>query len=198
MVVAAVLNLGASFMNSGAGSGSVDFFHGLQVAIMMTLMLNLTQFVWWRCKQSRTGSCWQVHRPTFVTLLSAIMVNFQPLSILVIGSWKLCCAHCKDLGKSADCTATGFSYPPWPGSANTMRECAAPGGSLYWDASYCTGANYALFPTTTVGWAIQICLTWGGFAVMFVGVLEATQLHRKLQKQWRAIRRGRARTAARA
>lgn len=104
MVVAAILNIGASFMNSGAGAGVVDFFHGFQVALMMTVMFNLTQFVWWRCKASRRGSCWQVHQPTVWTLIASILVNIQPMWTLVLGSWKLCCAHNSDLNFPEDAT----------------------------------------------------------------------------------------------
>jgi len=189
MVVGAVLNFGASFMNGGAGSGMVDFFHGLQVALMMTVMLNLTQFVYWRCKQSRRGTCLQVHTPTLWTLLAAILVNVQPMMILVIGSWKLCCAQCEQLGAKAECTSTGFSYPPWPGSPDAFRQCAAPGGNVFWDVSYCGGTKYPVFPTVASGWAIQVLCTWGGFVCMFIGVLQATQLHVKIRSKWRAIRR---------
>lgn len=184
------MNVGATFMNSGAGSGVVDFFHGLQVAIMMTIMLNLTQFTWWTCKQRRAhmGSVWKVHLPTLLVLVSTILVNIQPLGILVIGSWKLCCAECATFGiEKASCPQSGYSYPPWtPGEA---RECAAPGGNLFWDKSYCTGSKYPVFPTVASGWAIQILCTWGGFVFMFAGVLQATQLHVKIRKKWRAITR---------
>lgn len=188
MMIGVVLNLGASFMNSGAGSGAVDFFHGFQVALMMTVMTNLTQFVWSRCKASRTGTCWQVHRPTFLVLLSTILVNIQPMAILVIGSWKLCCAECTQLGLDASCTSTGYTYPPWAGGS--PRECSAPGGNLFWDKSYCTGEKYAVFPTVLSGWLIQIFATWGGFAFMLVGVVEATQIIKKMGARWRAIRAG--------
>lgn len=194
MVIAAVLNLGASFMSGGAGSGIVDFFHGFQVAIMMTVMLNLVQFVYWRCKLSRTGTCWQVHQPTLWTLLAAIMVNVQPMIILTIGSWKLCCNYCPDANPT--CTSTGYSYPSWPNSPDTFRECPAPGGNVFWDVSYCSGGSYPVFPTVASGWAIQILCTWLGFVFMFVGVLQATQLHKKLARRWRTIRGANARSAA--
>lgn len=174
-------------MNGGSGTGVVDFFHGLQVAIMMTLMLNLTQFIYWTCKQRRTGTFWQVHTPTLTVLLSSILVNIQPLWILVIGSWKLCCAECATMGFSDTCTSTGLTYPPW--SDKTPRECSS-GGNVFWDISYCTGKNYAIFPTQPQGWAIQIICTWGGYVLMFIGVFQATQLHKKFGAKWKAIRRG--------
>lgn len=168
----------------------VDFFHGFQVALMMTVMLNLTQFVWWRCKQSRRGTCLQVHAPTLWTLLATIMVNIQPMWILVIGSWKLCCAKCTDLKAPETCTSTGYTYAPWTSATGQpeFRECKSPGGNVFWDESYCTGHRLSTFPTVGTGWAIQIIFTWGGFVCMFIGVMMATQLHVKLRKQWRTIR----------
>lgn len=190
MVVAAVFSVGAQSMNGGAGTGFVDFFHGFQVAIMMTLMLNLTQFVWWTCKRQRQGTTLQVHGPTLLVLLSAILVNIQPLWILVIGSFHLCCGTCSEVGLAADdCPASGYSYPPWPRTPTIARECSAPGGNVFWDASYCKGDNYALFPTVASGWAVQILCTWGGYVLMFIGVFQATKLHLKLAKRWRNIRR---------
>jgi hypothetical protein len=188
MVLGALFNVGASFMNSGAGSGWVEFFHGFQVAIMATVMFNLTQFTYWTCKNKFTGSFLQVHTPTLLVLASSILVNIQPLCILVIGSWKYCCAKCEDLVKTPGCTSSGYTYPPWPGSGS-FRECPAPGGNLFWDSSYCTGGQYPIFPTVASGWAIQIICTWGGFVLMFVGIMKATQLHLKLRGKWRQIRR---------
>lgn len=193
MVIAAILNVGATFMNSGAGSGVVDFFHGFQVAIMMTIMLNLTQFTWWTCKQRRShlGSFWQIQLPTLLVLFASILVNIQPIAILVIGSWKLCCAECHTMGVSPEqCPASGYTYPPW-GASGEARPCSAPGGNLFWDKSYCTGGKYPVFPTVASGWAIQILCTWVGFVFMFAGVLQATQLHVKIRNKWRTLRRGR-------
>jgi len=174
-------------MNGGSGTGIVDFFHGLQVAITMSLMLTLVQFVYWTCKLRRAGTFWEQHRPTMYVLLSAIMVNVQPMCILVIGSWKLCCAECTQLGLPAMCTPTNHTFPPW--AQNELRECNTP-GNIFWDVSYCGGKNYAIFPTVWKGWAIQIICTWGGYAFMFVGVFQATNLHTKLAAKWRNIRRG--------
>lgn len=192
MVVAAIFSVSATTMNGGSGTGVVDFFHGLQVAIMMTLMLNLTQFVWWTCKRQRQGSCLQVHGPTLLVLLSSILVNIQPMWILVIGSFKLCCGTCDQLGLKGDaCPASGYSYPPWPNDKTPgARECAAPGGNVFWDVSYCGGKNLSIFPTVASGWVIQIVCTWGGFVLMFIGVMQATRLHLKLKKRWQTIRRG--------
>jgi len=180
---------------------------------MMMLMFNLTQFIWWTCKGKRSGTFWQVHQPTMLVLLSAIMTNIQPMMILAIGSWELCCGPCYNFpdpahtgtnfpaGPSTTCP-TGLTYPPW--SNGQPRSCgSAPahftkdtplselsGGNIFWDISYCTGKNYALFPTQWQGWMIQIFCTWLGFAFMFVGVFQATALHLKFAAKWRAVRRG--------
>ena len=194
MVLAAVLNVSASFMNSGGGSASVEFFHGFQVALMMTVMLNLAQFVWWRCKQSRRGTLWNKYQPVFWTLLSAIMVNIQPMWILVIASWKFCCATCDQLGMGPDkCPASGFSFPPF--GDGEPRPCEGPGGNVFWDVSHCGGQKLATFPDVAAGWAIQVLLTWGGFVFMFIGILQATQLHKKVARTWRDVRNAQVRTA---
>jgi len=187
-------------MNGGSGTGIVDFFHGLQVAIMMALMLNLVQFVWWTCKLRRPGNTfWEVHKPTMFVLASAILVNIQPIAILVIGSWKLCCGHCEDIMPgNPTCPAGEYTYPPWAppkGDPVERRACSGPngkGGNIFWDVSYCTGKQYAIFPTVWQGWVIQAICTWGGYILMFIGVFQATKLHIKLVNKWRAIRRPQA------
>jgi len=190
MVVAALLNVGASVMNGGAGSGAVEFFHGFQVAIMMTIMFNLTQFVYWKCQSSRKGTCLQKHSPTLLMLLSAIMTNFQPMAILVVGSWKLICCPCEALTDDTNCTNSGRTMPPW-GPGQPWRECHGD-GNWFWkgDLHRCTGQDLALFPNQVAGWVIQIFLTYAGFFVMFISVMMATQLHKKIQNKWNAVRRG--------
>jgi hypothetical protein len=187
MVVAALISIGSSAVKT-PGSGVVDFFHGFQVALMMTVMFNLVQFVYWRCNISRRGSVWQRHGPTFYTLISAILTNVQPMMILVVGSWKLCCAPCEMFSL----TCQGSSYPPWDANAakgftGTPRPCDHS-GNIFWDSSYCGGTKLSTFPSKASGWAVQILCTWVGFFFMFVGILQATQLHKKMAKQWRNIR----------
>lgn len=50
----------------------------------------------------------------------------------------------------------------------------------------------ALTPTTTVGWCIQIFGTYLGFLFMFIGVCQATMLHKKVAAKWADIRRAAA------
>lgn len=191
MVLAAVLNISASVMNGGSGTGSVDFFHGFQVAIMMTIMFNLTQFVYWRCAQTRKGSLWEKHRPTFLMLISAIMTNFQPMAILAVGSFKMICCPCSIYGATdEECSKeTGRSMPPWNGANGTKdwRPCHG-NGNWFWAEDHCTGEELALFPNKASGWVIQIVLTWGGFVVMFISVMEAMQLGKKIKNKWRTLR----------
>lgn len=180
-----MLGIAGSSMSKGSGAGTVDFFHGFQVALMMTVMFNLTQFIYWRCCASRRGTCWQVHGPTFYTLIATLMVNIQPMMILIIGSYKYCCAPCEFFGiNETACPSTGKSFPPVGAGP---RECDGS-GNVFWDESYCQGTKLSTFPSKTSGWLIQIFATWGGFVFMFIGVMQATQLHKKLGKRWRAIR----------
>lgn len=52
----------------------------------------------------------------------------------------------------------------------------------------CAMDSNALFPNTTIGWCIQIFGTYGGFFFMFWGVFEATNLHKKILRKWKALR----------
>lgn len=172
----------------------VEFFHGFQVALMMTVMFNLTQFIYWRCNLSRKGNCWQKYQPVLWVFISSIMVNVQPMMLLSIGSFHLCCAKCAVFGVAEDICPTGgknpgYTFPPW--GNGLARPCSSP-GNPFWDESFCDGSKLALFPTQPQGWAIQILLTWGGFVFMFIGILQATQMHKKFLNRWRAIRAGRA------
>jgi hypothetical protein len=52
----------------------------------------------------------------------------------------------------------------------------------------CGMDSNALVPNTTIGWCIQIFGTYGGFIVMFFGVFEATNLHKKIMNKFKALR----------
>lgn len=66
----------------------MDFFHGVQVAVMFGLMSNIVQFAWWTVKKKRAGRphCSQFG-PVYVLLVSSLLVLTQPVCMLVIGSW---------------------------------------------------------------------------------------------------------------
>jgi len=65
----------------------VDFFHGVQVAIMFGLMTNIMQFAWWKVKGKKHLSYCARMKPVFILLVATVCVCFQPVSMLVIGSW---------------------------------------------------------------------------------------------------------------
>jgi hypothetical protein len=67
--------------------GLVDFFHGVQVAIMFGLMTNIVQFAWWKVKGKKHLSHWARMRPVYLLMFATILVCTQPVSMLVIGSW---------------------------------------------------------------------------------------------------------------
>lgn len=54
----------------------------------------------------------------------------------------------------------------------------------------CAMDSNALVPNTGIGLFIQIFCTYGGFALMFTGVFQATNLHKKIAAQWRQLRKG--------
>lgn len=73
-----------------------EFFHGFQVALMGIIMTNMTQWIFAKCKAKRSSlpsTTWSEHfvkwRPVYLMCLSTVMVMFQPISILVIGSWQI-------------------------------------------------------------------------------------------------------------
>ena len=81
-------------------TGLVDFFHGLQVAIMFGLMTNITQFAWWTVRRkakayasrNRGGprlTHWGIYGPVYIILFASVLVLTQPVCMLVIGSWNL-------------------------------------------------------------------------------------------------------------
>lgn len=65
----------------------MEFFHGVQVAIMFALMTNIVQFAWWKVKGKKHLSFCMRMRPVFILLFAMILVCFQPVCMLVIGSW---------------------------------------------------------------------------------------------------------------
>lgn len=71
-------------------SGLVDFFHGIQVAIMLALMTNIMQFAWWKVKnKSKNLSHWGKFGPVYVLAIATVLVLIQPTCMLVISSWDI-------------------------------------------------------------------------------------------------------------
>lgn len=194
---------------SNVNGGLVDFFHGVQVAIMLMLMTNILQFAWWTCKKMRRGhGHWYMFRPVYIILVSTPMVLLQPVCMLVIGSWickghfsadqlgdgitpcdsptsstpEGCQGHFLSDGHYSDRSA---SYVQAYAGSNFVDGCSDTMKNFFFDGG---GDSNALTPNTTVGWCIQIFGTYGGFILMFIGVAQATQIHRKLINRWRSIR----------
>jgi len=184
--------------------GLVKFFHGVQVAIMLMLMTNIIQFAYWNCKRMRRGQGhWHMFRPAYLITLATPMVLLQPTCMLVIGSW-MCdgtfsadqlsftqhqcassnppdgCGHYLSNGTYSVSSAVSISSGVYyvDGCSDTMKNFFFDGGQN----------SNALTPNTAVGWCIQIFGTYFGFIVMGIGVCQATLLHVKIIKRWRAIR----------
>lgn len=84
ILVGAIFAVAAGNVNTGL----VDFFHGVQVAVMLALMTNITQFAYWKCKgKSKDLSHWQKYGPVHILWFASILVMVQPTCMLVIGSW---------------------------------------------------------------------------------------------------------------
>lgn len=191
-------------------SGLVEFFHGIQVAVMLALMLNIVQFAWWTVKRDKTkkSHCTR-YGPVYLVLFSSLLVMIQPVSMLVIGSWKsidnfffdggdfkkLCtanadCGSKMCLTNAFNCTGVTIAPDVLLNGACTQLSADAPGVNCTRADVMCSCGmdSSALLPNTTVGWMIQVFGTYLGFIIMFVGVTMATKLHKKIARKWRALR----------
>ena len=64
----------------------MDFFHGVQVAIMFALMTNIVQFAWWKVKGKKHLSHCARMRPVYLLLFATVLVCTQPVCMLIIGA----------------------------------------------------------------------------------------------------------------
>lgn len=118
--------------------GLVDFFHGIQVAVMLMLMTNIVQFGYWTCKRMRKGrGHWDQYRPVYIILLSVPMVLLQPVCMLVIGSW-ICKGafsadqlHCNDAGTSCITPCDQSNLTPAEMIKQGCQGWYKPDGSFY-------------------------------------------------------------------
>lgn len=160
---------------------------------MMAVMLNIVQFAWWTVRRDKTvQSHCQRYGPVYVLVVAAILVNVQPMCMLVIGSWKLknfffdggdfgaACAVGTDCG-AGSCLSGRFT-------CDEMTGICAPAACGVGDLCTCALNSNALVPNTSTGWMIQICGTYLGFVLLFIGVVKATKLHTKMKKKWSDIR----------
>lgn len=176
--------------------GLVDFFHGLQAAIMLTVMLNVVQFAWWTVKRDKKKmSHCSRFGAVYLLLVSTVLVCTQPFCMLVISSWKfdnwffdggdfgVVCTLGSECG-SGSCVSPSFSCDDIKGSCVGLM-CGDDGA-----AGPCTCGldSGALVPNTTLGWIIQVFGTYLGFILLFIGVFSATKLHIKLKNKWNELR----------
>lgn len=172
---------------------------------MMTVMLNIVQFAWWTVRRDKSPqSHCQRYGPVYMLIIAAILINIQPMCMLIIGSWHLsnfffnggdfgaACTVGTDCG-SGTCASDKWVCDPLAGS------CLHPAcGSTPGEVCGCGLNSSALVPNTPEGWAIQICGTYLGFIFLFIGVMKATKLGAKLKRKWREIRSARALNASKA
>mmetsp|Transcript_137462 Transcript_137462/g.293768 ORF Transcript_137462/g.293768 Transcript_137462/m.293768 type:complete len:164 (-) Transcript_137462:211-702(-) len=148
--------------NAAAHEHTVAFFHGLQVAITMTVMTSIVQYAYWTVlsKRRNVEGHWNKFKPVYITMLATVLVTVQPMLILIIGSWHA----------GIDCT--GDLAATWP--------CT----NVFWTAD----ATNSFFPNQISGWLIQILCTYLGYVLLIVGVFQATDMTAKLSHTWRAAR----------
>lgn len=169
-------------------------------------MFNIVQFGWWTVKRDKTPKSHMARfAPVYILFFAAILINVQPMCMLIIGSWGLknfffdgadfgtSCLLDSDCGiecmsKAFDCSKSALT-----GSCDPL-SCVDAAGIPGFDSSACTCSmnSNALVPNTTIGWMIQIFGTYFGFILLFIGVFWATKLHVKIAKQWADIRGMRA------
>lgn len=140
----------------------ISFFHGFQVAIMMTVMASIIQYAYWTVltKRQRVQGHWNKFGPVWILVVAGILVNVQPIMILCIGSWS----------EGVDCS--GDNAKTWP--------CT----NAFWTAD----ATNTFFPNRWQGWLIQVLCTYVGYILLIVGVFQATDMVGKLSKTWREAR----------
>lgn len=181
----------------------MDFFHGVQVAIMMTVMTNVVQFAYWTVKKKRKGrSHCGMFGPCYLLMLASLLIWVQPVCMLVIGSWNTDNFFFDggDTGNACkiatDCSARGcisdvFTCDPAVGTCSQLDCTAAHALPAHANATCaCAMDSNALVPNTTVGLCIQIFGTYLGFLLLFIGVFQATELHLKICGKWKEMRGG--------
>lgn len=144
----------------------MDFFHGVQVAIMFALMTNILQFAWWKVKGKKHLSFCARNRPVFVLVVATILVCFQPVCMLVIGSWDTIdnfffdgsdanhfCSGVpgKFSCESGACLSSGFDGP---GLVKNHGANAVPELAYLWENTGCNEiprANWTASPDGTLG-----------------------------------------------
>jgi len=179
----------------------VDFFHGLQVAIMMTVMTNVVQFAFHTVSRKRRNKphC-QKFGPVYLLVVATLLILVQPVCMLVIGSWASMPNFFFDGGDTGDactsdsmchngCMASFFDCDDHSGACNQLSCADAHKLNATLPCS-CAMDSGAIVPNTTVGLCIQIFGTYLGFLLLFIGVFQATELHHKICKKFAEARGG--------
>jgi hypothetical protein len=179
----------------------VDFFHGVQVAIMFGLMTNSVQFAYWKCAKKKAEKHWDKWGPVYILILSTLLVLVQPTCMLVIGSWSTYNGGAADSTASSLVSWTTSDGDSCSSSSNDDTSCNIMCGEATNDGIdnfFFDGDDNpnALTPNTVTGWMIQIFCTYVGFGFLFWGVVWATNLHIKISRKWSQIRRAGAPPAA--
>lgn len=132
---------------------------------MMAVMLNIVQYAYWTVlsKRKRVQGHWAKFGPVYILAVASVLVNTQPMMILTIGSWHPSMEVCK---------SSQETYSSWP--------CT----NAFWTPE----ATNSFFPNRWQGWMIQIFCTWLGFILLVVGVVQATELHKKMRRTWQQAR----------
>lgn len=133
---------------------------------MSTVMFSIVQYAYWTVltKRRNVTGHWAKFGPVYMLLVAAILVNVQPMCILVIGSWH---------------------------EGITPQDCAKPDmhdnfpcTNIFWTPE----ATTSLYPNRWQGWVVTILCTYGGFALLITGVVQATGLLQKVQRTWNQAR----------
>lgn len=177
----------------------MDFFHGLQVAIMLTVMTNVMQFAHWTVSRKRKNQphCRKMG-PVYLLMVATVLVMVQPTCMLVIGSWNLDnfffnggdtgTACMTDATCHNGCMADHYFSCNTTTGACAQETCVEAHKTDKTLPCSCAMDSNALQPNTTVGLCIQIFCTYLGFLLLFIGVFQATELHKKLCKRWKELR----------
>jgi len=180
---------------------------------MLVLMTNIVQFAYWNVQRMRKkngdkpATHWYKYRPVYLLMVATILVNVQPMCMLIIGSWICDGAFTADQVDPTALAANNFpgNYYDKNGTFHAVNKAnltAITGGQPTKGTDFVDGCSpsmrnfffdnaanpTAVVPNTVEGWMIQIFGTYLGFILMFIGVCQATMMHQKLAKKWNELR----------
>lgn len=186
----------------------MKFAHGFQVAMLLAMMTNITQYVSSKTADRRGSHC-HANLPLYLLGVATALMLTQPMSIFVADCWGcdgefsadqlrrgvVLCSSRRSNGELEPAGCQG--YYNMDGTfhslhadqelvrmrTNTMfpSGCSTRVSVLQWIAALAG----ALGITTTR--FFQLC-TFSGVVAMMIGMVLAMKLHSKLQQQWRRLR----------